>query len=98
MGETLGPIYQGEIKRLRFGFEGEIDTTAAITGVTLTATLHEGADANPSSKLVGLPTVSGLVVYQLVQAGAAGSTLRLQALAVCDDGTRHICVGFLRSA
>ena len=86
---TVGPIEVGEIKRVKFDF-----STEAAAGVTLSlpdvdCVIWEGADATPASVLVGLPSVSGMFVEQVVQPGVVGCTYKLSAVATDSSGLRH---------
>lgn len=97
MINEIGPILQGEIKRVRFDLSGELDPGVDISQISMTPTLYEGVDANPAGVLVGLPVVSGEGVVHLVQAGAPGSATKIRMLASAADGTRHAVEVVLRS-
>lgn len=85
----LGPIEVGEVKAVRFNFSGEAAGTATLLTPVVTCTVIKGTDPNPDNVLVSTPTIDGMFVVQLIQAGVVGCTYRIRALVSDTSGLRH---------
>lgn len=74
-----------EVITLKFDFTA---LTAAVSAPVVSVTVASGTpDPSAASVLLGVPQVSGAVVYQQVTGGVSGSYYEFQCLITAADGT-----------
>lgn len=92
---SFSPKRVAEFRKLSFDFVSELAAGESIADATWTATVHEGADANPNGIISGAAAISGTIVTQLVVGGVDGTTYLLQCEINTSAGQRLHGTGLL---
>src|ERR1700676_2325359 len=82
----FSPIYPTEQVVLSFDFSPALAIGETLVTQTVLITLVAGVDATPSSRLIGLPSISGSVVMQAIGTLQAGATYDIVATVVTSTG------------
>lgn len=69
-----------------FDFTNDLATGDTVTGASVNFTVQVGVDSNPSSRLVGSPSISTPIVTQRIAGLLAGVTYILQIIATTAQG------------
>lgn len=80
-----------EVVPIVFDFGPSLNAGDGLTGtVSVTVTVHEGADGSPSALLSGAATVSGDKVTQKVTGGVAGVSYLVRVSAATTQGLTYV--------
>jgi hypothetical protein len=79
-----------ERKLVTFDFANQLEPGIAIASATLTVTVAQGIDADPSALLDGASTLANDKVLQRVAGGVSGTLYQLRCLATDASGLVHL--------
>lgn len=82
-------------RKVSFEFGQDLATGETISSASVTATVHSGTDASPSSVVSGSATISGSKVTQLITAGTLGVTYVLSCSAATSASQTLVQQGYL---
>jgi len=82
-------------EQFTFDYTPVMGSTETISSATCTVQVKEGTDSNPSSILVGSPSISGFKVAQRISGGIDGVTYSIQMTATTSLSNIYTVVGDL---
>lgn len=71
VGRDFDPVNATESETFSLDFVNDLDTGETISSASVTLTVFQGTDMNPSSHLAGSPVISGTKVSQRIGGPAA---------------------------
>lgn len=93
--ETFGAKSSAETIKQVFDFVSRLAVSETISTAAVTATVHSGTDASPSSLISGSASISGTKVTQTLTAGIEGVTYLLTCTVTTSAGQTLILAGYI---
>lgn len=86
---------QGTSAKVTFDFASQLAAGETISSASVTAAVHSGTDATPSTLISGSASISGSKVTQTIANGVVGVTYKLICVGATSASRSIIQTGFL---